>query len=134
MYNPRVLLVLGFVVALVLWLFVRQRNKMRTSPSVPDKTVWGKLGDEDVGDRAKDDGEMYDSPYYRTAGWTWWSKQHADYKPKTRSDGQCFDGTVNLGPPSFVDAVPATFTEKSFADKMPQFAYAPPVAWIETHN
>lgn len=118
-----ILLVIG-----VVWLASTYRRvEEKAVPKMEAK--WGSLGDPDVGHNVFDEGELFDWPYYRNVGWSWWFGKHEGNKPKMFDLGP--DGTVNAGPPTFVESTLPIFNDKLFDDKMPSFAYAPPVAWIE---
>lgn len=137
MYNPIFICVVLFVV-LAFVIYVLRSRKVPEKQHIPGSTesLWGNVGDYDVGDKVYDEGEMFDWPYYRNVGWSWWFDKHDKSKPKSCSVkgtmlDEC-DGTVNMGPPSMINPSPSSFVGKLFDDCMPPFVYAPPVSWIET--
>lgn len=124
------------IMLVVLMFFVRSRKSSTRQPLPGSpESRWGNMGDYDVGDKVFDEGELFDWPYYRNVGWSWWFNKHDKCKPKSvKGTVLDCDGSLNMGPPSFVEEKPSSFSGKLFDDKMPLFAYAPPVGWIETHG
>jgi hypothetical protein len=123
------------VVLLVLYFVAKAFKSRYPMPSMSANKSWGKLGDWDTGSKVFDEGELFEWPYYRNDGWSWWFHKHDRSKARSSLVSNTildYDGSVNVGQVEQDKSVrAASFPDENLFFEDSEFTKAPPVAWIE---